>query len=140
MAVTECPNCHHDLQTPRFRLFGNKAWEDFACPWCRAKLERKTFRYQEIILAVVSAASVAGVPRSYLRRAEIIVPFIPVLYVLFNLSRPKLKVITAPYDEGRDLKRRLELRQSEKAAESDLFARKKDEAITDFRINPRRTS
>jgi hypothetical protein len=137
MAVTECPNCHHDLQTPRFRLFGKKEWEDFACPWCRAKLERKTFRYQEIILAVVSAASVGGVPRHYLRQAEILVPFIPVLYVLFNLSRPKLKVISAPYDEARDFKQRLAEKQ---AILSDVarFTKQKDEAITDFRINPRR--
>jgi len=111
--------------------------EDFACPWCRAKLERKKVHYQEIILAVVSAVSVGGVPQHFLKQAEIVAPFIPALYVLFNLSRPKLKVVTAPYNEERDLKRRLELRQSEKPAAADLFAKRKEEAITDFRINPR---
>jgi hypothetical protein len=140
MAIAECPNCHHDIQTPKRWWFSAKAWEDFECPYCRAQMKLKQYRSREIAMAAISAASLAGVPHRYVSKAEIIAPLIPALYVLFNLSRPKLMLVTAPYNEERDLKRRLELRQSEKPAAADPFAKKKEESITDFRINPRRTA
>jgi hypothetical protein len=141
MAITECPNCHHDLQTPKRWWYSEKAWEDFECPYCRAQMKLKKYRSQEIAMALMSAASVVGVPRHYLRTAEIVAPVIPILYILFNLARPKLILITAPYNEERDLKQRLALRQSSpQPTAPDAFAKQKEDAITDFRINPRRSS
>jgi hypothetical protein len=138
MAVAECPNCYHDIQTPAY-TFGGKGWKGFSCPYCRAKLERKKYRLWEIGTAVIAGATLAGVPRRYVKTGEILIAFLPAIFLLFNLSRPKLAVVSAPYDEAREFKQRLAEKQ---AILSDVsrFTKPKDDAIADFRINPRRTS
>jgi hypothetical protein len=138
MAVAECPNCHHDIQTPAFR-FRKSGWKDFACPYCRAKLERKKYRLWEVCAAVIAGATLAGVPRRYVKTGEMLVAFLPAIFLLFNLSRPKLVVVSAPYDEAREFKQRLAERQA-LLSDAGRFTKQKYEAIADFRINPRRTS
>lgn len=63
---------------------------------------------------------------------------IPIVYALFNLSRPKLSVITAPLDPAVELNTRHLEKQWAHTAAFDHFRKKKDEAITELRINPRR--
>jgi|ERR1700733_5115136 hypothetical protein len=140
MAVAECPNCQHDIQTPKGWWYSDKGWDDFSCPYCRAELRRKHYWFNDVVRVLLAGFALAAAPHNYLRLAEFVVPAITILTVLFTLSRPKLMVTKAPYAEERDLKRRLELRQSSsQPTVPDAFAKKKEDAITDFRINPRRS-
>lgn len=140
MAVAECPNCHHDIQTPTFR-FRNSGWKDFGCPYCRAKLERKKRpKWLDAVLSGIPVLVVLGAPAKFWNRAYLIVALIPILLGLFSLSRPKLSVITAPINPADELKRRHSEKQRADTAALDHFPKKKEDAITDFRINPRRNA
>jgi hypothetical protein len=115
MAVAECPNCKHDIQTPQFRFFRNgKDWKDFHCPYCRAKLKKKHQRWPEIVAVPVSLLIAFGVPREYFKHVDVYIPLIALVLSFFTLSRPKLVVVSAPNNPADDL----ELRQSEKLSES----------------------
>jgi hypothetical protein len=115
MAVAECPNCKHDIQTPEIRLFtSNKVWKDFHCPYCRAKLKKKKQRWTELAAVPVSLLIAYGVPREYFRHVDIYIPLIALVLSFFTLSRPKLVVVSAPNNPADDLQQR----QSQKLSES----------------------
>jgi len=136
MAVSECPNCHHDIQTPAFR-FRHSGWKNFECPYCRAKLEKKKHKWIDAVLSGITLLITLGIPAKLLNRAYLIVLLMPVLFALFNLSRPKLSVIRAPLD----LAREMNLRHLEK--QSAVFSRpaeQNEELLTELRINPRRNA
>jgi hypothetical protein len=140
MAVAECPNCHHDIQTPAFR-FRNSGWKDFECPYCRAKLEKKKRpKWLDAVLGAIPTLVFLGAPAKFLNRAYLIFFLIPIVIGLFNLSRPKLSVITAPIHPADELKRRHLEKQWAHTAPLEHYRKKKDEAITELRINPRRNA
>jgi hypothetical protein len=140
MAVAECPNCDHDIQTPAFR-FRNSGRKDFECPYCRAKLERKKRpKWLDAVLSGIPVLVVLGAPAKFWNRAYLIVALIPILYGLFHLSRPKLSVITAPINPADEMKRRHSEKQWADTTAFDHFRKKKDEEITELRINPRRNA
>lgn len=109
MAVTECPNCSHDIQTPGFSFFGKKEWAGFTCPYCRAQLERRKTGWHGYAYPLLSLLAVVGLPTWILKGAHTFVFFLPILIALLYLSRPKLQVVKAPHDPARELS----LRQSQ---------------------------
>jgi hypothetical protein len=133
MAVAECPNCHHDIQTPPFR-FRKSGWKNFQCLYCRAKLQRKRHKWADAVLSAITVMVTIGLPAKILSRANLIVLLIPTFLALFNLSRPKLAVISAPMDPVREMNLRHQERQSA------VFSRpaEQNDALTELRINPRR--
>ena len=140
MAVAECPNCQHDIQTPTFR-FRNSGWKDFECPYCRAKLERKKRpKWLDAVQSAIPVLIAVGAPAKFWNGAYLIFFLIPIVIGLFNLSRPKLSVITAPLDPADEMKRRHLEKQWAHSAAFDHSRKKKDEPITELRINPRRTA
>jgi hypothetical protein len=138
MAVAECPNCHHDIQTPAFR-FRNSGWKDFECPYCRAKLQKKKRpKWLDVALSMIPALIAVGAPAKLLNHAFLIVLLIPIVLGLFSLSRPKLSVIAAPLDPAAELKTRHLEKQWAHTAALDHFRKPKDETITELRISSRR--
>jgi hypothetical protein len=119
MAVAECPNCKHDIQTPDFRFFRggenkDKGWKDFHCPYCRAKLKKKRQKWAEFLAVPVGLLIAMGVPHQYFKHVDFYAPIAALVLSLFTLSRPKLQVVGAPNNPANDL----EQRQSEKLSES----------------------
>jgi hypothetical protein len=140
MAVAECPNCHHNIQTPPFR-FWKSGWKDFECLYCRAKLERKKRpKWMEAVLGAIPVLIAMGLPAKIVNHTYLIAILIPIVIASFSLSRPKLSVITAPDSPADELKRRQLEKQWAHTAALDYFRKKKDEQVSELRIKPRRSS
>jgi hypothetical protein len=126
MAVAECPNCKHDIQTPEFRFFRNgKAWKDFHCPYCRAELTRHVPKWPYHLLTAVSTLAVLGVSHRYLKYAQFVIPFAALVWIWMHFSRPPLEIVTAPHDAASELRLRHAQNQSETVTRQDFLAGKK---------------
>jgi hypothetical protein len=135
MAVAECPNCHHDIQTPPFR-FWKSGWKNFECLYCRAKLERKKRpKWMEAMIGAIPVLIAMGLPAKVVNHTYLIAILIPLVIASFSLSRPKLSVITAPIDPAEELNTRQLGKQLAHTAAFEHFRKKKDEPVTELRIN-----
>lgn len=123
MAVAECPNCKHDIQTPEFRFFkSNKGWKDFECPYCRAELKKHLPKWPQHITTAIGFLLVLDVAHKFLNYAQFLLPLSVLIWLLMTLSRPKLEVVTAPHDAASELKLRHAQKQSETVTRQDVLA------------------
>jgi hypothetical protein len=90
MAVAECPNCNHDIQTPG--AFRNRQWMDLKCPYCRAELQKKGRYWLEILPVLLALSGYFALPRKLMFQLDILMFVAFLATLMLDSARPKLIV------------------------------------------------
>jgi len=90
MAVAECPNCNHDIQTPD--AFRNRQWMGLKCPYCRAELQNKRRYWLEILPVLLALSGYFALPRKLMFQLDILMFVAFLATLMLDSARPKLTI------------------------------------------------